>query len=192
MNSSSSFSSADTNSTKPEETNISTMKECRKDNDEEEWVVNPFEVKGEVDYNKLIDHFGCSKLDQTLLDRLERLTKQKAHRFLRRGIFFSHRDLNEILDLYENGKSFYLYTGRGPSSEALHFGHLVPFIFTKYLQDIFKVPLVVQMTDDEKYLWKDLTQEECYKYTRENAKDIIACGFDIERTFIFSDFQYVG
>jgi len=87
---------------------------------------------------------------------------------------------------------FFLYTGRGPSSEAMHFGHLVPFIFTRWLQDIFRVPLVVQMTDDEKFLWKDLTLEECYKYTRENAKDIIACGFDISRTFIFSNLQYVG
>lgn len=43
---------------------------------------------------------------------------------------------------------------QGPSSEALHLGHLVPFIFTKYLQDAFKVPLVIQITDDEKTLWR--------------------------------------
>lgn len=42
--------------------------------------------------------------------------------------------LLQILDLYEAGKKFYLYTGRGPSSDALHLGHLVPFHFTKYLQ----------------------------------------------------------
>lgn len=41
------------------------------------------------------------------------------------------RDFNEILDAYEKGEKFYLYTGRGPSSEALHLGHLVPFMFTK-------------------------------------------------------------
>ena len=27
---------------------------------------------------------------------------------------------------------------------------------------------------------------------RENCKDIIACGFDPSRTFIFSDYEYVG
>lgn len=43
---------------------------------------------------------------------------------------------------------------QGPSSESLHLGHLVPFMFTKWLQDTFNVPLVIQMTDDEKYLWK--------------------------------------
>lgn len=26
----------------------------------------------------------------------------------------------------------------------------------------------------------------------ENAKDIIACGFDIDRTFIFLDSEYMG
>ena len=29
-------------------------------------------------------------------------------------------------------------------------------------------------------------------YARENAKDIIAAGFDPERTFIFSDYGYMG
>jgi len=60
------------------------------------------------------------------------------------------------------------------------------------LQEAFKVPLVIQLTDDEKFLWKNLSVEESRRLARENAKDIIACGFDIRRTFIFSDFDYVG
>ena len=60
------------------------------------------------------------------------------------------------------------------------------------MQDAFKVPLVIQLTDDEKFLWKNLTVEESKRLARENAKDIIACGFDIDRTFIFSDFNFVG
>ena len=93
---------------------------------------------------------------------MEKVTGKIPHRFLRRGIFFSHRDLNQILDLYEQGKKFYLYTGRGPSSEALHLGHLIPFQFTKWLQDTFDCPLVIQLTDDEKFLFKqELKLEEC-------------------------------
>jgi tryptophanyl-tRNA synthetase len=60
------------------------------------------------------------------------------------------------------------------------------------LQDVFKVPVVIQLTDDEKFLWKDLPIKESKRLARENAKDIIACGFDIARTFIFQDFKYVG
>ena len=43
---------------------------------------------------------------------------------------------------------------QGPSSEALHLGHLIPFMFTQYLQEAFQVPLVIQLTDDEKALWR--------------------------------------
>jgi tryptophanyl-tRNA synthetase len=123
---------------------------------------------------------------------MEKLTGRPVHRFLRRGLFFSHRDLSMILDLYEQGKPFFLYTGRGPSSDALHMGHMIPFMFTKWLQDTFKVPLVIQMTDDEKFFWKNLTLAETYRMGHENAKDIIACGFDVSSTFIFSNVEYVG
>lgn len=163
---------------------------------EEEQVVSPWEVSakdgGKIDYDKLIDKFGCQRLDESLIQRVQRLTNRAPHVFLRRGVFFAHRDFNDILDSYEKGEKFYLYTGRGPSSEALHLGHLIPFMFTKYLQDAFKVPLVIQLTDDEKCMWKNLSVEESQRLARENAKDIIACGFDISKTFIFSDFDYVG
>jgi len=65
-------------------------------------------------------------------------------------------------------------------------------MFTKYLQDVFNCPLVVQMTDDEKFLWKDITPAEARKYLREYVKDIIAVGFDINKTFIFSNIDYLG
>uniref|UniRef100_A0A2D4L2S2 Tryptophan--tRNA ligase, cytoplasmic n=2 Tax=Micrurus TaxID=8634 RepID=A0A2D4L2S2_9SAUR len=155
------------------------------------WTVQTSNAKG-VDYDKLIVRFGSSKIDKDLINRIERITGHKPHHFLRRGIFFSHRDMNQILDAHEKKKPFYLYTGRGPSSETMHVGHLIPFMFTKWLQETFNVPLVIQMTDDEKYLWKDLTIEKAYQYAIENIKDIIACGFDINKTFIFSDFSYIG
>lgn len=65
-------------------------------------------------------------------------------------------------------------------------------IACRYLQEAFKVPLVIQLTDDEKCIWKNLTVEESQRLARENAKDIIACGFDVTKTFIFSNFDYVG
>uniref|UniRef100_A0A8C3G5D2 Tryptophan--tRNA ligase, cytoplasmic n=1 Tax=Cyclopterus lumpus TaxID=8103 RepID=A0A8C3G5D2_CYCLU len=145
------------------------------------WNVSTNNAKG-VDYDKLIVRFGSSKIDKELVDRIEKVSGQKPHHFLRRGIFFSHRDMHQVLDMYEKHKSFYLYTGRGPSSEAMHVGHLIPFIFTKWLQDVFDIPLVIQLTDDE----------NATGFAVENAKDIIACGFDVNKTFIFSDLEYMG
>jgi len=75
----------------------------------------------------------------------------------------------------------------------MHLGHLLPFLFTKWLQDTFKVPLVIQITDDEKFFFKgDYTLEQYTKYGIENCKDILALGFDPERTFIFLDTEYMG
>ena len=101
-------------------------------------AVTPWKVEGFVDYKKLIEKFGCDGIDGLLIKRFEQVTKCKAHTWLRRGIFFSNKDLAKVLDDYESGKQIYLYTGRGPSSEAMHLGHLVPFMFTKYLQDVFQ------------------------------------------------------
>jgi len=154
--------------------------------------VTPWAVTGKVDYDKLIVKFGSQRISMELQERMERVTGKPLHPLLKRGIFFSHRELEAILDRYEKGKPFYLYTGRGPSSSSLHIGHMVPFIFCKYLQDAFNVPLVIQLTDDEKFLWKDLSLEDCQKFARDNAKDIIAVGFDINKTFIFSNTSYIG
>lgn len=162
----------------------------------EDDIVNPWEVASKsatgVDYDKLIKRFGSQKIDDELVKRIEKVTGKPAHHLLKRGMFFSHRDMHLLLNLYEQKKPFYLYTGRGPSSEAMHLGHLVPFIFTKWLQDTFDVPLVIQLTDDEKFLWKDLTVEEAHRLAIQNARDIIALGFDVDKTFIFSDLQFIG
>lgn len=103
-------------------------------------VVTPFDVSGgvdesgkllPVDYDKLVREFGATRISKELLERFERVTGRRPHRFMRRGIVFSHRDLNLILDRYEKGQPFYLYTGRGPSSDSMHVGHTIPFEFTK-------------------------------------------------------------
>ncbi|CAK9011482.1 unnamed protein product [Durusdinium trenchii] len=171
---------------------------------EGEMVVDPWSVKGKIDYEKLIRDFGSTKISDDLLERIRKITVGSGrvsdlHCWLRRNIFFSHRELDAICALQEKGKPFYLYTGRGPSSAAMHLGHLLPFMFTQWLQKAFDVPLVIQMTDDEKFLWKGEYDPEkgdnlhVYKrFTIENAKDIIACGFDKKKTFIFSDLEYVG
>ncbi|KAG8938846.1 hypothetical protein FRC00_014396, partial [Tulasnella sp. 408] len=46
---------------------------------------------------------------------------------------------------------------------------------------------------DEKYLFKhELKLDQVQQFARKNARDIIACGFNLEKTFIFSNLSYVG
>ncbi|MES1913033.1 MAG: hypothetical protein MHM6MM_005266 [Cercozoa sp. M6MM] len=161
-----------------------------------EQVITPWAVQADsetgVDYEKLQRDWGAKAITPELLARFERVTGHRPHPMLRRGLYFSHRDLDRVLDCYERGEKFFLYTGRGPSSDALHIGHMIPFMFTQWLQEVFAAPLVVQLTDDEKFLWKDLTLPEADKLARENAKDIVAFGFDVTRTFMFQNTRYMG
>lgn len=159
--------------------------------EEEEMVVTPWEVSGKIDYDKLIQQFGTQPITEGLLKKIKKHTG-KLHLQLRRKLFFSHRDLDWILDQYEAGQKFGLYTGRGPSG-PVHLGHLVPWIFTKHLQDAFDAKLYFQITDDEKFLVQpELTFENAVSFTYENALDIIAVGFDHKKTFLISDIKNIS
>lgn len=55
------------------------------------------------------------------------------------------------------------------------------------------MPIVIQLTDDEKFLFKPaLKLDQAHGFSKTNARDIIACGFKLEKTFIFSDLDYVS
>ena len=155
---------------------------------ENEMVVTPWEVKGKVDYERLVREFGTQPLTEALLKKIAKYTG-KLHLQLQRHLFFSHRDLDTVLDLYDKGTKFVLYTGRGPSG-PVHIGHLVPWIFTRHLQEKFDTRLYFQMTDDEKFLIDDeATLQQTRRFAYENALDLIALGFKPENTFIIYDVQ---
>lgn len=170
------------------------------------YEITPWKVSGVVDYDNVLEKFGVEPLNDELISRWEHLMKRankgvEMHPWIRRGIFFSHRRFKEILDAYEsylNEKEkdpnavcpIFIYTGRGPSSDAMHVGHLIPFMFTKYLQDAFDCNVVIQMSDDEKFYFKDMPFKSVYELGQKNAKDIIAVGFDPKKTFIFSNHDY--
>jgi tryptophanyl-tRNA synthetase len=153
------------------------------------YKVTPWEVSGDIDYSRIVKDFGLEVISDHLKKRIEKHAGE-LHPLLRRGIFFAHRDLGWVLDEYEKGHHFFLYTGRGPSGHT-HLGHMMPWILTKWLQDKFKAELWFQMTDDEKFVFNDkLSLEQTRKLAYENALDIIALGFDQKKTKIFLDTEY--
>ena len=159
---------------------------------EKEFVVTPWEVSGVVDYDRLIREFGTQPISGNLPKRLESLLGESAY-LVRRQIFFSHRDLNLVLDDYEKGPGFFLYTGRGPSG-PMHIGHILQFYFTKWLQDTFHTNLYIQITDDEKFLEekRHLSFDDTQKWSVDNILEIAAVGFDPNRTFILQDSEFIG
>jgi tryptophanyl-tRNA synthetase len=157
-----------------------------KPEEKEEMVVTPWKASGDFDYTMLIEQFGTKPITQDLVERMAKHAGY-THLQLRRGIFFSHRDLDWWLDVHDKGEPVGLYTGRGPSG-PVHLGHMLPWVFTKYLQDAYNAHLYFQMTDDEKFLFNDdLTLDQTIGYTYDNALDLIAMGFDADKTHIISD-----
>ncbi len=77
--------------------------------------VTPWEVKGTVDYEKLIIEFGLQPLSNLPP------TFQKNVLF-RRKLVFAHRDFNRIVDAVQKKKPFAMMTGLMPSGK-FHFGH---------------------------------------------------------------------
>ncbi len=148
-------------------------------------TVTPYDVDGEVDYERLVQEFGIKKLDTKLLKEIESIAGE-LHPYLRRNIFFAHRDLKWCLEEYKKGNKFFLYTGCGPSG-PIHLGHLGTWRFTKWLQDVFDVELWFQFTDDEKFLFKNKSYEEIQEWTKENMLDVIALGFDPKKTHFIVD-----
>ena len=151
-----------------------------------QFTVTPWGVSGEIDYDRLIERFGTERISDGLRGRVRRAAGED-HFMLRRGVFFSHRDLGRIIDVHESGGRFFLYTGRGPSGRT-HVGHLVPWVFAKWLQDRFGVRMYFQLTDDEKFFSKPgLALEQATSLAYENALDFAALGFDPARTRIIID-----
>jgi tryptophanyl-tRNA synthetase len=161
-----------------------------KNNNSTDFKVTPWEVEGDINYGKLIEKFGTQPITPELLQKIKSMTGE-IHPLLKSGYFFSHRDFDWILDKKSRGESFYLYTGRGPSG-MVHMGHLMPWIFTKYLQDKFDSKLLFQLTDDEKFLYSQhRTMKELERYTYENILDIIAIGFNPKKTKILVNTKHI-
>ena len=51
--------------------------------------VTPWEVSGEVNYDKLVKEFGTFKISDEMRKKLGNL-----HPLIRRGLYFSHRDFD--------------------------------------------------------------------------------------------------
>jgi len=80
-----------------------------------------------IDYEALLMQLGSQRIDNALLARFKRATGHEPHHLFRRGIIFSHRDFEVILDRYERKEPFFIYSGRGPSSKSKYAGHVVAF-----------------------------------------------------------------
>ena len=63
----------------------------------------------------------------------------------------------------------------------------------RWLQDVLNARLIIMLTDNMKLLHsKSLSIEAVRRYDVDNAKDILAFGFNPHKIFLFSNLGYVG
>ena len=84
---------------------------------EKESKVTPWEVSGNVDYEKLIKKFGVSHLSE-----LPKVFNENV--LFRRKIIFAHRDIQRILETVKAKKPFVMMTGLMPTGK-FHIGHMI-------------------------------------------------------------------
>jgi tryptophanyl-tRNA synthetase len=80
-----------------------------------EFKVTPYEVTGDIDYDKLTREFGLTPMKE-LPDVFNK------NLLFRRNIVFAHRDIQRILEAIQAKKPFVMMTGLMPTGK-FHFGH---------------------------------------------------------------------
>lgn len=153
--------------------------------------VTPWKVEGKIDYEALERQFGIKPISDELLKRLESHTGQ-LHWLIRRKIFFAQRELSWLLDQYEKGNKFYIYTGLAPSGQ-MHLGHLLPFMLAKWLQEKFDAEVLIQIPDEEKFWARQnlgMKLDEYHKLAEDAVMNIAALGFKPKKTRIFINTEY--
>lgn len=158
--------------------------------EKEEFEVTPWDVEGNVNYQKLIEKFGTERINNKLKKEWFKEAGDE-NLYMKRDFVFSHRDFDKVLEEYREGEGFFLYTGIGPSG-PMHIGHIIAFKMTQWLQEKFGVNVYIQFPDDEKFLSRDVDYEEIEEFAEDNLKDVAAVGFDPDKTFIFRNTEYIG
>ncbi len=116
-----------------------------------DFKITPWEVKGNINYEKLIKEFGIKPMPK-LPDKFN------ENILFRRKIIFAHRDFEKILDCVKNRKKFVMMTGLMPSGE-FHLGHMIlaqQFIFYQKLG----AKLYITVADLEAYNVRQKSLEE--------------------------------
>ena len=124
-----------------------------------DFKVTPWEVSGDIDYNKLITEFGLSPLN-----KLPKIFNENL--LFRRKKIFAHRDFQKILDAVKNKKPFIMMTGLMPTGK-FHIGHAIlaqQMIFYQKLG----AKLYIAVADIEAYNVRNQSLEESRKIAMED------------------------
>jgi len=134
----------------------------------EKFMVTPWEVSGDIDYNRLIKQFGVSPLKE-----LPNIFNENI--LFRRKVIFAHRDIQRILETIKNKKPFVMMTGLMPTGK-FHIGHMVVAQQMIFYQKL-GAKIYIAIADLEAYNARGQSLEESKKIAlKEYVENYIALG----------------
>jgi len=140
-------------------------------------VFNPWEVKGDVDYGKLVKEFGIS-----LMEDLPNVFSKNL--LFRRKIIFAHRDIQRIILAIKNKKPFVMMTGLMPSGK-FHIGHMMVAQQMIFYQSL-GAKIYIAVADVEAYNTRGLSLDGSRKIAlNEYILNYLALGLDPKKADIY-------
>ncbi|MEM0352911.1 MAG: tryptophan--tRNA ligase, partial [Archaeoglobaceae archaeon] len=140
-------------------------------------MITPWEVEGVVDYRRLIEDFGLSDFSEL------RNSIPNAHKLMRRGVIFAHRDYERILEAMKRKETFAVMSGFMPSGE-IHFGHKMTMDEIVWHQKM-GAKAFVAIADMEAHLVRGITWDKTKEIGMKYVKSIIALGLEKNATIYF-------
>ncbi|WNY25743.1 tryptophan--tRNA ligase [Methanolapillus millepedarum] len=141
--------------------------------------IDPWNVTGVTDYNKLIEYFGISPFDEEVLNEIP-----NPHRLMRRGVIFGHRDFKQISYSLKHKKPFVVLDGFMPTGKA-HLGHKMVMDQIVWYQSTGAIA-IVGIADREAYEARGLSWKECRRIgIDEYLTSLIALGLKPEKTCLY-------
>ncbi len=119
-----------------------------------EFTVTPWEVKGEIDYDKLVREFGIQPVGELPAPFMENV-------LFRRKAVFAHRDFNKIVERIKKNEPFIMMTGLMPSGK-FHLGHMLVAQQMMFYQSL-GAKVYIAVADIETYNARGQSLEESRK-----------------------------
>ena len=142
----------------------------------EDVTIDPWSANQSTDYSRIIEQFGLSTVDLSAIPN--------PHMLHRRGIIFSHRDLDLVLGAHRVGDPFGVLTGLMPSGR-MHLGHKMVIDQVKWFQE-HGADVTIAVADLEAHATRGLSLEECRTTALgEYVANYAALGLDVENTSIY-------
>lgn len=138
----------------------------------------------EEDNIKLIRDFGASPIAE--------IRELPDFYTFKNDLFYSHRDFDKFLSRLKKGEPSAVVSGFNASG-TIHLGHKAVFDTNLFFQKEYGLKVFIPISDDESYVSDKVdTQEKAFENSLNLVKELLAYGFDPEKTYFIIDQVYTN